>query len=1408
MSWTDFTKDDFSFPGNCRAIVEENDDPLEIGRVRVRIFGIHSLDPEETPLEHLPWAEPCLSVYYSGGQNINNKEAPDKERYLPNSDINNENIPPRNVSEYSPEFVDNTMVNSGSGGKLSVPRKGSQVWCFFENGDHTRIHYWAMAPKARDWIVQKKHLVEMIQEKRDDINELREEFEPDNEEYTGSSCSANAKVKVWTNKPKIEIFQIDKIKNHYITSCTSDLGVTSIIVNEPGKERMYLIHKGYMEYTDENGQRKTLVGTSVDEATSFEQDEAKLGEDLRNDKEELIANNYELHILGDFDIFVNSSTYIQCEKDVQINAKKNIGILSREADIDLICDKADFNLNTNGLVNINANDNIQFNTEKDFIFKIGGDFNVDVGGTIGFNAGSEIINSAGSKFNINSPAGFEVDAGGRFKVDSGAFGANVPMNAPISNALHTGCFPGPGAGPSTPYPSSPSSFSALSFESGNTPKDFIDNEPAIEEDGIDSDIQDLEELLEDEQTQTEEEFTEEDFEEVEVPEPDEEIEMDSENTLEGRITNEVSNIDAVILNNSNGIAMAGGEIIALEQNIELSKKIEKDIEEINEYIELEELVSGENPILPEGVDIDDILEDMEDPREIEKLEYAKIEKLEREDATRRFNSLSLRDIDAMVDNVLNNIDSLLDFLEIDLLNIDLNLDEYFRIPFLEKDYMGQIARDINAFNSKVMGASRAINRSLNNKMNKLERIASRCQLRVNVNLNVKSSIINQVRRNIASTLRAIDSAMNIVPNAQNAIGNTLNSLTNIQCRLKDLKNTEFGVTANFNASLTSEGQKILGLSASIGGAIGKSSSLNPQVNIIASTFNDIAILAEKIAGLVEKSSDGDEKATDELIFASKELNDKIKEAEESSKYINEDEKETIVTDATDNSNEELKNLDFSGVIDENGVIDIVTVEQINEALESIIKDNEDLRNISDTNKESFKSREENLQELKVIIEKLNSGGSDLDFETLNDDIGELINNIANENIERENTIDGSIEDLSESTKEINKLVFGEDGNGGINKNKEISDKKKNSEKEIKKDIEKATINIDDDGLMKVDYGKLDPEKNTEEKDMILPESEDKEKFDKENEDFLKEVGVAIACANIIKQGITDKNTHNLITNREVEVDKEDYIDIRNLEKLNKEIKVEYDENKNIYDNTNNYFDQLVLSEPKNSYQRRIRSVYISNYRYIRELINNFIFICDEDKINSLNDLISSYGIHEKIEEKINHLDEVTLGELDQIDNIINNFKNMPSIEIIKNRFNQIINTLQNRWDNIQQSLNGGQTVTDNFSLQHLYIIKEEIDKFIELIYDYFSENYKITKNHLETVGNLIVESLLEESYIDKLCLTGDTIKMDVIDRKGREVTYIIYNNGEFKLFDKIAIIATGGSEGTFRGKEYFIIDDV
>jgi len=53
--------------GFYRGVVEDNNDPEKAGRVRVRIFGVHTSQLRKTveqgiPSSELPWAEPCLPI--------------------------------------------------------------------------------------------------------------------------------------------------------------------------------------------------------------------------------------------------------------------------------------------------------------------------------------------------------------------------------------------------------------------------------------------------------------------------------------------------------------------------------------------------------------------------------------------------------------------------------------------------------------------------------------------------------------------------------------------------------------------------------------------------------------------------------------------------------------------------------------------------------------------------------------------------------------------------------------------------------------------------------------------------------------------------------------------------------------------------------------------------------------------------------------------------------------------------------------------------------------------------------------------------------------------------------------------------------------------------------------------------
>lgn len=92
--------------GFYRGVVEDNVDPLKAGRVRVRIFGLHTektvkSETEGIPTEELPWSEPCLPI----------------------------------------------QEGSVTGfGMWAVPLQGSHVMLFFENGNPLQPRYFASMP--------------------------------------------------------------------------------------------------------------------------------------------------------------------------------------------------------------------------------------------------------------------------------------------------------------------------------------------------------------------------------------------------------------------------------------------------------------------------------------------------------------------------------------------------------------------------------------------------------------------------------------------------------------------------------------------------------------------------------------------------------------------------------------------------------------------------------------------------------------------------------------------------------------------------------------------------------------------------------------------------------------------------------------------------------------------------------------------------------------------------------------------------------------------------------------------------------------------------------------------------------------------------------------------------------------
>lgn len=380
----DIGQPQINYTGVYKALVENNVDPTDCGKLQVRIEGIHSFDGNLCPVDSLPWAIPALPLAWSGGYNIYNKDHPidgDPEsnevpRYNPHPPalLPNDTAPVANFSEVNkPElFVDQLANACGTGGHYTVPKRGNWVYVMFLYGDHMKPIYFSMAPSAKDWNMQKEFRSNRIQQKIDEITEFRDEFEP-RDEKVGSDFADRAKIEVKVDKPKLELKPLDHSNgntNRDVTCTTSANGTMIVIDNRNGKEQIYIIHKNYMEYTDDSGNRKIYVGRSRDTNP-----ELVLDKDEPSNYEIGIEGNHELHILGNYDIYSKGRIHLQCDSHIQIDAHDSVGIVSRKGDIDVVLESGHINV---GIENGDFNAFVKNHSN----IHIGGDANIKVDGNM------------------------------------------------------------------------------------------------------------------------------------------------------------------------------------------------------------------------------------------------------------------------------------------------------------------------------------------------------------------------------------------------------------------------------------------------------------------------------------------------------------------------------------------------------------------------------------------------------------------------------------------------------------------------------------------------------------------------------------------------------------------------------------------------------------------------------------------------------------------------------------------------------------------------------------------------------------------------------------------------------------------------------------------------------------------
>jgi hypothetical protein len=468
VDFSNFEREDFRIDGFYRALVEDNVDPLEAGRVRVRILGIHSMNVLEAPTENLPWAEPVLPLEHSGGANLQNIDMRPGVAATPNTKYTPMPIIPPLVpqlptpvptdsvnaatTEFAtiPEHRDTNLCNSGTGGKFVTPAKGSIVWIFFDGGCHLRPQYFAMATQRRDWQAQKLKLIGTLKDRDSllaSINALISSIEStDNPEEHKITHSAVSQSSVKTPVPKVSSTPIStqyltSIRMENLSSWTSPGGTTILSDHTFGKERLFIIHKGFSQFVDENGQVVKIVGKTspapINQTTSLNPIHTS---GLANDETEYIAGLKNLYIIGDYNVVTKGNCFFECHGSTQINAAHNVGIVARNGNVNVLAEKGSLNIEALQSLNLKSKD-IQIEADNNIIIKskksidINAFENIQASSkkeikldSLAINQKSQTHKTETNTFEVASTTSVNLNSQGSLVLDSASFSANANAN--------------------------------------------------------------------------------------------------------------------------------------------------------------------------------------------------------------------------------------------------------------------------------------------------------------------------------------------------------------------------------------------------------------------------------------------------------------------------------------------------------------------------------------------------------------------------------------------------------------------------------------------------------------------------------------------------------------------------------------------------------------------------------------------------------------------------------------------------------------------------------------------------------------------------------------------------------------------------------------------------------------------
>jgi hypothetical protein len=309
--FTDLQMESTSLYGFYRGCVENNDDPEKRGRLKIRIFGIHSsskisgkVDGIET--ENLVWSEPALPI---------------------------------------------TEGSQSGFGAFSIPLKGAHVFVFFENGNPLSPRYFASSPGVPqtksstkegfndpDGVYPTEHRLKETDYHRLMRGETEETIVKDKTDKLKKSISV-AGGETWDEPQPMYAAQYP----HNIVLATHG-GVQIEIDSTPNQQRVHIYHpsntyieigpKGDMIIRNDGGRYDIVMQdqkTNIDCSewhTVGKSRKIKVGIDeikeVGGNKSVQVDGNYEIKVTGDLIFSVDGNISVKGKERIGINGKSAV----------------------------------------------------------------------------------------------------------------------------------------------------------------------------------------------------------------------------------------------------------------------------------------------------------------------------------------------------------------------------------------------------------------------------------------------------------------------------------------------------------------------------------------------------------------------------------------------------------------------------------------------------------------------------------------------------------------------------------------------------------------------------------------------------------------------------------------------------------------------------------------------------------------------------------------------------------------------------------------------------------------------------------------------------------------------------------------------------------------------------